>query len=108
MAAAASLLVGEHDFAAFQASGSDVQTSVRRLLRSSLVEGRGSPRYLRYQVTGTGFLRHMVRNIVGSLVEVGRKRWPPEEILSILRSRSRQRAGATAPPQGLVLVQVLY
>ncbi len=108
MAAAASLLVGEHDFAAFQASGSDVQTSVRRLLRSSLEDDQGPPRYLRYQVTGTGFLRHMVRNIVGTLVEVGRRRWPPEEILSILRSRSRQRAGATAPPQGLVLVQVLY
>jgi tRNA pseudouridine38-40 synthase len=108
MTIAASLLVGEHDFAAFQATGSDVQTSVRRLLRSALMDDPGTPRFLRYQVTGTGFLRHMVRNIVGTLVEVGRRRWPPEEILSILRSRSRQRAGATAPPQGLVLVNVLY
>jgi tRNA pseudouridine38-40 synthase len=108
MAAAAALLIGEHDFAAFQATGSDVQTSVRRLLQSRLVDDPGPPRYLHYRVTGTGFLRHMVRNIVGTLVDVGRRRWPPDEILTILKSRSRHRAGATAPARGLVLVRVLY
>jgi len=108
MATAAALLTGEHDFAAFQAAGGDVKTSVRRLLRSGLVDAPGSPRYLHYQVMGTGFLRHMVRNIVGTLVDIGRHRWPPEEILAILQSRSRQRAGATAPAQGLVLVKVHY
>jgi len=108
MGEAARLLVGEHDFAAFQASGGDVKTSVRRLLRSALVHDAGPRPYLHYQVMGTGFLRHMVRNIVGTLVDIGKRRWPPEAMAEILQSRSRHRAGATAPPQGLVLVRVLY
>jgi tRNA pseudouridine38-40 synthase len=108
MRRAAASLAGEHDFAAFQAAGGDVRTSVRRLLRSELVDRSGPPHYLRYEVTGTGFLRHMVRNIVGTLVDIGRGRWPAEEMAAILASRSRQRAGATAPPHGLVLVRVLY
>jgi tRNA pseudouridine38-40 synthase len=105
---AAALLVGEHDFAAFQAAGGDVRTSVRALSESALLDDPGRPRYLRYQVTGTGFLRHMVRNIVGTLVEIGKHRWPPDAIADILASRSRHRAGATAPAHGLVLVRVLY
>lgn len=108
MARAASLLVGEHDFAAFQAAGGDVKTSVRRLLASALVDAPGPPRYVRYTATGTGFLRHMVRNIVGTLADIGRHRWPAEDILDILASRSRHRAGVTAPPQGLVLAKVIY
>ncbi len=108
MSHAATLLVGQHDFAAFQASGSDVLTSERRLLESRLVEEPGRPHYLRYEVTGTGFLRHMVRNIVGTLVDIGRHRWPAGHMTDILASRSRQRAGPTAPPQGLVLVRVHY
>ena len=95
-------------FAAFQAAGGDVQTSVRRLLVSRLADQPGAPRYLRYEVVGTGFLRHMVRNIVGTLVDIGRHRWPADEMRAILASRSRQRAGATAPPHGLVLVRVDY
>jgi tRNA pseudouridine38-40 synthase len=108
MRQAAAMLAGEHDFAAFQASGGDVLTSVRRLFRSELIETAGPPRLLRYRVAGTGFLRHMVRNIVGTLVDIGKHRWPAEEMADILRSRSRQRAGATAPPHGLVLVRVIY
>ena len=108
MQEAAAALVGEHDFGAFQAAGGDLRSSVRRLSKSVLIDEPGTPRYLRYQVTGSGFLRHMVRNIVGTLVDIGKHRWPPEEIAAILASRSRQRAGTTAPPQGLVLVKVLY
>jgi tRNA pseudouridine38-40 synthase len=108
MQRAATMLAGEHDFAAFQATGGDVRTSVRRLVQSDLVEEPGPPNYLRYQATGTGFLRHMVRNIVGTLVDIGKGRWPPEEMAAILASRSRQRAGATAPARGLVLVKVIY
>ena len=108
MQTAAAALVGEHDFAAFQAAGGDLRSSVRRLSESVLIDEPGRPHYLRYQVTGSGFLRHMVRNIVGTLVDIGKHRWPPEEIAAIVASRSRQRAGATAPPQGLVLVKVLY
>lgn len=108
MTEAAAMLVGEHDFAAFQASGGDVRTSVRRLVQSQLVHQAGRPVYLRYEVTGTGFLRHMVRNIVGTLVDIGKGRWPASEMAAILAARTRQRAGVTAPPQGLVLVRVLY
>jgi len=108
MQEAAAALVGEHDFGAFQAAGGDLRSSVRRLSKSVLIDEPGTPRYLRYQVTGSGFLRHMVRNIVGTLVDIGKHRWPPEEIAAIVASRSRQRAGPTAPPQGLVLVKVLY
>ena len=108
MQKAAAALVGEYDFAAFQAAGGDLRSSVRRLSESVLIDEPGRPHYLRYQVTGSGFLRHMVRNIVGTLVDIGKHRWPPEEIAAIVASRSRQRAGATAPPQGLVLVKVLY
>ncbi len=105
---AAALLVGEHDFAAFQAAGGDVRTSVRRLLRSRLRVAPGDPPYLHYDVEGTGFLRHMVRNIVGTLVDIGRRRWPPEYMHELLASRDRTRAGATAPPDGLVLMRVRY
>lgn len=108
MTRAAEILVGQHDFAAFQAAGGDALTSERRLLASRLVEEPGRPHYLRYEVIGTGFLRHMVRNIVGTLVDIGRRRWPAEAMADILASRSRQRAGQTAPPQGLVLVRVQY
>ncbi len=108
MQRAAVLLLGEHDFAAFQATGGDVRTTTRRILESRLADEPGPPRYLRYQVTGTGFLRHMVRNIVGTLVDIGKGRWPADEMTAILASRSRHRAGATAPPHGLVLVRVDY
>lgn len=108
MQRAAALLVGEHDFAAFQAAGGDVRTSVRRVLRSRLREVPGDPGYVHYDIEGTGFLRHMVRNIVGTLVDIGRGRWPAEYIGELLASRDRRRAGATAPPEGLVLVRVRY
>lgn len=108
MQQAAALLAGEHDFAAFQASGGDVRTSVRRLLQSRLIDEPGTPHYLRYRVVGTGFLRHMVRNIAGTLVDIGKGRWPAEEMAAILASRTRTRAGLTAPAAGLVLERVIY
>ena len=126
MAAAAQLLVGEHDFASFQAGGGDVKTSVRRLLSSdfrainihddeyatlppvSIETTRPEGCLLRYEVVGTGFLRHMVRNIVGTLVEIGRNRTPIGEMTAILESKNRAQAGPTAPPQGLMLWEVKF
>jgi tRNA pseudouridine38-40 synthase len=124
---AAAILIGEHDFAAFQASGSDVVTTDRELTVSRMIEpdsaeSEAEPNRLRpfgvpslapgrlvgYEVTGGGFLRHMVRNIVGTLVDIGRYRRPVDEMDAVLASRNRANASATAPPQGLVLWGVDY
>ncbi len=116
MNAAAATFVGERDFAAFQATGSDVKTTVRRILASSVrwidvtplcTAARGD-RFLRYEITGTGFLRHMVRNIVGTLTEIGLGRRSAADVQAILASRNRGQAGRTAPPQGLTLWHVEY
>jgi tRNA pseudouridine38-40 synthase len=111
MRAASRMLVGRHDFAAFQAAGSDVKDSVRAV---ESIEWRSPCDRMRHDapltvvLTADGFLRHMVRSIVGTLVEVGVGRWPPAEVSAILASRDRRRAGRTAPPEGLFLVRVLY
>src|SRR5262245_14107521 len=106
MQTAAARLVGQHDFAAFQASGSDVQTTIRKVTVSKVE--RPSTAQIDYEITGTGFLRHMVRNVVGTLVDVGRNRFDPTTVSEILSSRDRGRASATAPPHGLTLVRVEY
>jgi len=119
MNAAAQVVVGSHDFSAFQAAGSDVVTSVRTILESSVavvpVESMtlmAGPQVdgilLAYHIMGSGFLRHMVRNIVGTLVDIGRGRKTPDDMRRILESRNRTLASATAPPQGLSLWRVDY
>lgn len=105
MREAAAALVGTHDFAAFRSAGSDVATTVRTLLRSEISERAAM---LVYEVEGDGFLRHMVRAIVGSLVDVGRGSRRAGEMRSLLAGGSRGQAGATAPPHGLVLVKVVF
>jgi tRNA pseudouridine38-40 synthase len=105
MSEAATVLIGEHDFAAFQAAGSDVISSRREVLASRLARRDAQ---LIYEVTGTGFLRHMVRNVVGTLVDIGRGRRPVDDMRRVLESRDRSKASATAPPQGLTLWSVEY
>ena len=106
MDAAAAALVGEHDFAAFcGADAEPVRTTVRRVIESRLLSTQA---VLVYRVEATAFLKHMVRNIVGTLVEVGLGQRPPSAIAEILDGRDRTRAGATAPPHGLTLVAVRY
>jgi tRNA pseudouridine38-40 synthase len=112
MRAAARLVEGRHDFAAFQASGGSAATSEREVFASrvdfqSLTPHPQSP-LLAYDISGAGFLRHMVRIIVGSLVEVGRGRQPAEWVGAVLASRDRTAAGPTAPAVGLFLVGVEY
>jgi tRNA pseudouridine38-40 synthase len=102
---AAAAVVGTHDFAAFQSAGSDVATTERTVTRSEFVDRDG---LLAYEIAGTGFLRHMVRAIVGTLVEVGRGRRPSTDVQAVLAGRSRREAGATAPAHGLTLVKVEY
>ncbi len=113
MQAAARLLAGRHDFSAFAASDPAAadeakQKSGVRTVFLSRLSRRAGGRLLLYEVRGSGFLYHMVRNIVGTLVEVGRGKWPPQQVLEILESRDRRRAGPTAPAQGLCLWKVEY
>jgi tRNA pseudouridine38-40 synthase len=105
MEAAAARLEGRHDFAAFQTAGAGTHTTEREVFRSRITAERP---LISYDVRGDGFLRHMVRSIVGSLVEVGRGRYPPEWIAEVLTSRDRARGGRTAPAAGLFLVGVEY
>jgi tRNA pseudouridine38-40 synthase len=130
MAAAARLLEGVHDFAAFQSAGSSAKTTRRTIFSSRVVEARPpdgpaggdadsgvgrifdardpAARLVFYEVSGDGFLRHMVRAIVGTLVEVGAGRQAPAWIGELLQPGSRDAAGPTAPAHGLWLVKVEY
>ncbi len=105
MRAAAAALVGDHDFSAFRAADCESESRVRRVLHSGLTE---TENLCTYRVQANAFLKHMVRTIVGTLVAIGGGDLPPEAMASILASRDRGRAGATAPPQGLCLVAVSY
>jgi tRNA pseudouridine38-40 synthase len=114
MRAAAHALIGTHDVSAFQSTGSDTKGTVRTITRSAIGEravvgwqDEAVP-LLVYDVSGNGFLRHMVRAIVGTLVEVGRGQRPEASIAALLKGGSRSQAGITAPPQGLFLVRVVY
>jgi tRNA pseudouridine38-40 synthase len=106
MAGAAAILPGEHDFVAFRASGSDNQNPVRRVLAATWRDNPGG--WLTFTITATGFLRGMVRSLVGTMAEVGRGKAPPTLLAELLESGARHRAGPTAPPQGLYLVEVFY
>jgi tRNA pseudouridine38-40 synthase len=106
MQRAARDFVGRHDFAALQAAGSDIEKTVRRLGRLDIVgESRGE---IEIVVEADGFLHHMVRNLAGTLLEVGLGRRAPDSIPALLASRDRRQAGPTAPAQGLTLVCVWY
>ena len=105
MQQAGEFLLGSHDFKSFQGQGSDVKDTIRRILFLEI--SRESDRiYL--DITGNGFLRFMVRNIVGTLVEVGMGKITPAVFNEILLSKDRNRAGMTAPAQGLFLMKVDY
>lgn len=105
MRAAAALLVGEHDFRSFCGNPRMKKSTVRRL-DALTVERAGS--YLRFTVTGSGFLMHMVRILVGTLLEVGCGRRAPESMVEVLAARQRAAAGPTAPAKGLCLMEVYY
>lgn len=113
MRRAALTLIGPHDFAAFQSAGGNVSATVRTVSRSEFVTFAEPPflgpsALLAYEITGDGFLRHMVRAIVGTLVNVGRGLRAPETVETLLREGQRPQAGPTAPAHGLFLVRVDY
>jgi tRNA pseudouridine38-40 synthase len=105
MRAAAQVLVGQHDFSAFRAASCMARNPVRCLVRVG-IKRQGSRVFFLF--TADGFLQYMVRNIVGTLVQIGRGKIVGSTMVAILQSHRRQAAGPTAPPQGLFLVRVRY
>lgn len=99
-------LEGRHDFASFQATGSNVHTSEREVLATGILPATDPIRVI--SIEANGFLRHMVRNIVGTLVEVGRGKLTADDFSAVVAARDRKQAGMTAPARGLCLVEVRY
>jgi tRNA pseudouridine38-40 synthase len=118
MQTAANMIVGTHDFSSFRSTGSSTGGAVRTITRSVVhrvvggpvpaIPAGGEPTLVAYEIAGSGFLRHMVRAIVGTLVEIGRGRRTASSMAALLTGASRAEAGATAPPHGLFLVRVDY
>jgi tRNA pseudouridine38-40 synthase len=106
MRAAAAHLVGRHDFAAFQAADCASHHAVREVRRVEVLGEAGGR--VEIAIEATAFVKHMVRNIVGTLVEVGQGKRGPASIPELLRRGDRREAGRTAPPQGLFLEEVFY
>ncbi len=118
MAVAARLVEGKHDFTSYAGSEGRSENSDReasqgeatrvRTVFSSRILWRPRPAILIYEVCGSGFLHHMVRNLVGTLVEVGKGKLTPQDVTRILKARDRTLAGPTAPARGLCLAKVQY
>ncbi len=105
MREAAKCLVGEHDYSSFRASNCEAAHARRKLTRVEVSGAAGADVVFTFE--GTAFLKHMVRNLVGTLVEVGRKKQPPGWVKQVLEAKDRTRAGPTAPPHGLTLDAVM-
>lgn len=105
MQAAAQLLLGRHDFAAFRSAGGSAKNTVRHLFRFDVTR-HGD--LIEAHLEADGFLYQMVRNLMGTLVEVGSGRREPQEVADLLAGRDRTRVGPPAPARGLCLVRVFY
>ena len=103
---AAGHIIGTHDFKSFEGTGSPKAHTVRTVVHA-IVE-KTSEGFVLFEITADGFLRYMVRNLVGTLVDVGMGKTTPDEFKQILKAKNRDRAGATAPARGLFLVAVGY
>ncbi|MBI5043521.1 MAG: tRNA pseudouridine(38-40) synthase TruA [Nitrospirae bacterium] len=120
MRKAAKSLIGRHDFSSFRASSCSAENPVRRIKRLVITKipsypplvkgGRGDyiDNFIQIVIEADAFLHHMVRNIIGTLIEVGTGKLLPSRIDSILKAKDRRLAGKTAPPHGLYLVKVIY
>ena len=105
MQTAAATLVGRHDFSAFRAAGCQASTATREITDLTLTRNGN---WILLEVTANAFLQHMVRNIMGTLVAIGRGDKAPEWAASVLASKDRKAGGMAAPPHGLTLVSVEY
>ncbi len=99
-------ILGEHDFKSFQSVGTDVPHTIRTIYRAEWAWKK--QHIAQFTITGSGFLKQMVRNIVGTQLLAHRKGWKPEQIDQILKALDRQIAGPPAEPQGLYLMKVYY
>ncbi len=109
MTVAATAWLGEHDFSAFRSAGCQAPSPMRRLMAITIArrpESEGT--LLTFEFTANAFLQHMVRNLVGTLVAIGRGELASADAGLILERGDRRQAGVTAPPEGLALVEVLY
>jgi tRNA pseudouridine38-40 synthase len=99
------VLLGQHDFSAFQGSNRIAKSAVRNIKKIKISRKDAK---INIEITADGFLYNMVRNIVGTLIEIGRGKYPAGSIQKILESCDRRKAGPTAPAKGLCLVSVKY
>lgn len=106
MKRAARILVGERDFSSFRSTGSPTRTAIRKVIRADWKKGREG--LIRFEIEASGFLKQMVRAIVGTLAEVGRGKISVEEFRRIVDAKDRKVAGPTAPAHGLFLKEVKY
>jgi len=106
LADAVPALLGEHDFSAFRSAQCSAATPVRTV--EAIDVTRTPDGFVDFDVRGNAFLHHMVRNLVGTLVEVGQGKRPPGDLARVLGSRDRTQAGPTAPAQGLCLMSIAY
>ena len=105
MQRAASFFVGTHDFSAFRAAQCQAQTPIRQIYKFDLIQEQD---FFYFEIAGNAFLHHMVRNLIGTLVEVGLKRQPCEWVAEVLNSKDRSQAAKTYPAKGLTLWKIDY
>ena len=105
MGEGAAHLIGSHDFTSFRATECQAKSPLKTLDRLDIVTDDAN---LVFEVSARSFLHHQVRNMVGTLILVGRGKWLPEQVAQALAARDRRAAGPTAPPDGLYLVGVDY
>jgi len=116
MTQAATYFIGKKDFRSFQASGCGAKNTIREIFTLKIETFKNIPflgfyisgNFLKFTIEANAFLRYMVRNIIGTLIQVGRGKISPSDILHILECKNRTAAGPTLPPQGLFLEKVFY
>ncbi|MBE0426757.1 MAG: tRNA pseudouridine(38-40) synthase TruA [Nitrospirae bacterium] len=116
MIKASKVLIGTHDFSTFMGTGSSIKNTVREIFSLNIEKFNQidfmtvgmTGEFIKISIEADGFLRHMVRNIVGTLVETGRGNFSESSMMEILAARNRRLAGPTAPPNGLYLEKIIY
>ena len=101
-------LEGTHDFKSFTKADEEKDDFVRTIVQTTFIRDLKNVNSIQISFLGTGFLRYMVRNMVGTLIEIGEGKYKSEDIISILEAKDRRKAGITAPPEGLYLKDVFY